>query len=371
MLSKACVVGAYQRKLEEIAALGVDLTVVVPPYWLTNGKRQMLERQFVRGYRLVVAPVRFNGHFHVHYYPALGRIIAEARPDIVHVDEEPWDYVTLRAVRAASGAGAQPLFFTWQNLSRDYPPPFRWFQQYVFRNCPHAIAGNADAVAVLRAKGYAQPVHVIPQFGVDPDIYHPADAPKPAGSPFVIGYAGRLVPEKGVDLLLRAAAGLTGDWRIRLLGDGPERGRLQRLAQSLNIAERVDFLGLVPSAQTAAHYAQMDALVLPSRRMPNWTEQFGRVLIEAMACGVPVVGSDCGEIPNVIGDAGLTFPQNDGDALRAQLERLMGDDALRSDLGARGRARVLACYTMQSIARQTVAVYHTMLGAASSVPPAA
>jgi len=364
MLSKACVVGAYQRKLEEIAALGVNLTVVVPPYWQSGPSRQMLERKFERGYRLLVAPMRFNGHFHLHYYPSFGRIVAETKPDIVHVDEEPWDLVTFLAARAATRAGARPLFFTWQNLQRDYPPPFRWMQRDVFARCGTAIAGNADAVGVLRGKGYTGATPVIPQFGVDTALFRPPDALKPAGGPFVVGYAGRLVPEKGVDVLLRAAAGLSGDWRMVLLGDGPERANLRALAQSLGIAERVEFAGQVPSTQTAAYYARMDALVLPSRRMPNWTEQFGRVLVEAMACGVPVVGAQCGEIPNVIGDAGLTFPQDDHTALGAHLACLMGDAALRADLGARGRYRVLARFTMQSIARQTVDVYEQMMSGA-------
>ncbi|MBI5878799.1 MAG: glycosyltransferase family 4 protein [Chloroflexi bacterium] len=360
MLSKACVVGAYQRKLEEIAALGVNLTVVVPPYWQTGKSRQMLERKYERGYRLVVSPMRFNGHFHIHYYPAFARIVAEAKPDIVHIDEEPWDFVTFHAVRAARAAGARPLFFTWQNLQRSYPPPFSWMQSSVFAQCPTAIAGNADAVGVLRAKGYTGAAHVIPQFGVDTTLFQPAATPKSPGGPFVIGYAGRLVPEKGVDALFHAAAGLDGNWQVRLLGDGPERPSLLALAQSLGMAARVEFLGRVPSTQTAAHYTQMDALVLPSRRMPNWSEQFGRVLVEAMACGVPVVGSNCGEIPNVIGDAGLTFPQDDISALRAHLARLMGNSALHADLRARGRARVMERFTMQRIARQTVDVYRTM-----------
>lgn len=364
MLSKACVVGAYQRKLEVIAALGVNLTVVVPPYWQNGTSRQILERKFERGYRLVVAPMRFNGHFHLHYYPSFGRIVAEAKPDIVHVDEEPWDLVTFLAARAATRAGARPLFFTWQNLQRNYPPPFSWMQRDVFARCGTAIAGNADAVDVLRAKGYAGAVQVIPQFGVDTELFRPPNTPKAGGGPFVVGYAGRLVPEKGVDVLLRAAAGLPGDWRVRLLGDGPERANLLSLAQSLGIAERVEFVGQVPSTQTAAYYAQMDALVLPSRRMPNWTEQFGRVLVEAMACGVPVVGSQVGEIPNVIGDAGLTFAQDDHNALGTLLAQLMGDATLRDDLRARGRARVLARFTMQSIAQQTVDVYAQMLGGA-------
>jgi len=101
--------------------------------------------------------------------------------------------------------------------------------------------------------------------------------------------------------------------------------------------------------------------VLPSRTSSHWVEQFGRVLIEAMACGVAVVGSDSGEIPHVIGDAGLIFPEGDVAALRKQLARLQGNQALRRELGARGRARVMAHYTQAQVARDTVAFYRELI----------
>ena len=102
-------------------------------------------------------------------------------------------------------------------------------------------------------------------------------------------------------------------------------------------------------------------LVLPSRSQPNWIEQFGRVLIEAMACGVVVLGSDCGEIPNVIGDAGLIFPEWNDYVLRERLEQLMRDPDLWSELARRGRERVLTHFTQAQIAAQTVAVYRKMV----------
>ena len=101
-------------------------------------------------------------------------------------------------------------------------------------------------------------------------------------------------------------------------------------------------------------YRSLDLLVLPSRTRPNWKEQFGRVLIEAMACGVPVLGSDSGEIPHVIGDAGIVFPEGDVEMLRCQVQRLMVDRAARNSLAAAGRQRVLDRFTMAEIARQTV-----------------
>src|SRR5665647_1961645 len=99
MLSKALVVGAYQRKLEELAAIdGVDLTVIVPPYWQeTNAARFDLEKRFVDGYKLIVEPMVFNGHHHAHFYPRIGGHIARLRPDILHIDEEPFNLATFHA----------------------------------------------------------------------------------------------------------------------------------------------------------------------------------------------------------------------------------------------------------------------------------
>jgi glycosyltransferase involved in cell wall biosynthesis len=111
-----------------------------------------------------------------------------------------------------------------------------------------------------------------------------------------------------------------------------------------------------------AYYHQLDTLVVPSRTRPNWKEQFGRVLVEAMACGVPVVGSDSGEIPHVIGDAGLIFPEDQIDVLRAHLARLLGNADLRADLARRGRERVLARFTQAQVAAQTYQVYRSVLG---------
>lgn len=366
LISKACVVGAYQRKLEAMAACpDLALTVAVPPAWRDERGLIVLERAYTTGYQLVVEPLRFNGHFHLHYYPRLARLIAQVQPDLVHIDEEPYNFATWHAQRLARRAGAKTIFFTWQNLRRDYPWPFSAFERSVLRHADAAIAGNQEAVTVWRAKGYAGPMPVIPQFGVDPDLFMPQPRPVSAAPvPFTIGYAGRFVPEKGVDLLLRAAAQLPPDTRVRLIGSGPEQARLAQLAQALGLAVRVTF-ETAASLAMPARLAALDCLVLPSRTRPNWKEQFGRVLIEAMACGVPVVGADCGEIPNVIGDAGLLFPEGDVVALAAHLRALHADPAHRAALGAKGRARVLAHYTQQHIAQATVALYRQVLAAAA------
>ncbi len=229
-------------------------------------------------------------------------------------------------------------------------------ERSIYQHAAYAIAGNHAAAQVLRTKGYAGPMRVIPQFGVDPSLYEASDPPG-QGTPFVIGYVGRLVPEKGVADLLHAVSGLPGNWRVCLLGTGPQRDALRALARSLGILDRVTFEGQVPSPDVPARLARLHALVLPSRTRHNWMEQFGRALIEGMVSGVPVVGSDSGEIPNVIGDAGRVFPEGDVDALHRHLQAMIDDRSLWADLARRGRERVLACFTQAQIAAQTVEVY--------------
>ena len=99
MISKACVVGAYQKKLEEMARLPeLELTLVVPPYWRDERGVLELERQHTEGYELVVEPMTFNGNFHLHFYPGLGKQIRRVRPDLVHIDEEPYNLATAHAL---------------------------------------------------------------------------------------------------------------------------------------------------------------------------------------------------------------------------------------------------------------------------------
>jgi glycosyltransferase involved in cell wall biosynthesis len=365
MVSKACLVGSYQRKLEEIARYDdVELTVAVPPSWRDERGELLLERAYTSGYDLVVEPMRFNGSFHVHYYPRLGRRIAHLRPNLVHIDEEPYNLATAHTMWLARRAGARTLFFSWQNLNRHYPIPFRWLEGYVLRRSDYAIVGNEASTQVWRDKGYRGPLALIPQFGVDPEIFKPTATRQDPGRGFVIGFVGRLVFEKGVDLVLEAVAALPGVWRLTIGGSGPERGRLERLGRELKIADRVFFEGQMPSTQMPAYYRQLDALVLPSRTLPNWKEQFGRALIEGMACGIPVVGSDSGEIPNVIGDAGLVFQENDAAGLRRALLELQQKPELRHELGQRARKRVLEHYTQAQIAAQTVQVYREVMSTA-------
>ena len=321
-----------------------------------------LERLYTSGYRLETTPIRANGHFHLHYFPRLGAPCARFAPISCTSTRSPaiWQPGTRCGRRAR--ADCRALFFSWQNLNRRYPPPFSLGERYVLRGVDHGLAGTQDAADVLRAKGYRGPLTVIPQFGIDPQLFRPAEAPGPT-RPFTLGYFGRLVAAKGLHSLLEALAQMDGEPRLRLVGEGPLRAELAALAQRLGIRDRVRFCAAQPSAAMPAQYHRIDVLVLPSLTRRNWKEQFGRVLVEAMAAGLPVVGSEtAAPSPPSSGRPALCFAEGDATALAACLTRPAGGCcAAARALAGRGRARALAHFTHAQVAAATVAVYRSML----------
>jgi glycosyltransferase involved in cell wall biosynthesis len=365
MISKALVSGTSQRKLEELARCGADLTLATPAYWRhDDGSTQLLERLYTTGYRIIETPMRWNGNYHLHYYPKLPQLLDEVRPEVVHIDEEPYNTATVYAMYLAVRRRIPALFFTYQNIYRRYPPPFSRFETYNYRHAAAAIAGNREAGEVLKRKGYQGPLEIIPQFGFDPDVFSRAEprAARIAGSRFTLGYLGRLKEEKGLLTILDALRALPDYCEAVFIGQGPMKSELEAYTAQFGLSARVTIKPGIPTAQVPATLSFLDVLVLPSLTRPNWKEQFGRTLAEAMSCETPVIGSDSGEIPSVIGDAGLVFKEGDPTALAACVQRLLSDPALYAEMAVAGRQRVLEHFTQGEIARRTYAVYSKISG---------
>ncbi len=293
------------------------------------------------------------------------------KPDLIHLEEEPDSLVALETVvaRQVFVPRARLVLFTWQNLLRRRKPIVQAITRYVLPRVDHFIAGNREAIGVLRDQGYTGAVSQLPQLGVDPDRFRrlPSDALKMdlGLNGFVVGYIGRLTHEKGVDLLIRAAHRVNQDENIQLLfvGRGPMRDRLEGLAEELGLQRFCTWIGPVPHHEIPLYLSAMDALVLPSRTTTSWKEQFGHVLIEAMACGTPVIASDSGAIPEVVSDAGLIFPEEDVQSLSAHLLRVLRDSALKRQLRQRGRQRVIENFSHRQIAVQTAQIYQSVMSA--------
>lgn len=362
-LSKALVVGAYQTKMEAMAAApDVEMAVAVPASWKDERGEMKLEQAHTKGYELHIVPMMFNGSFHAHFYPTIGKLLDEIQPDLFHIDEEAYNWATFHAAWLAHRRGIPFLFFTWQNLLRHYPPPFRWMERWIYRHAACAIAGNQSASEVLAQKGYQGTPAIIPQFGVDLQLFEMQIRRRERSDPIIFGYAGRLVEEKGLHILLDALAKLEDTaWRFHVRGSGPAKEVLLRQGQQLGIADQLSFKPPIPSTSMPEFYHEIDVFVLPSLTKSNWKEQFGRVLIEAMASGTVVVGSDSGEIPHVIGNAGLIVPEGDVVTLCGALRLLINDIPLCRKLAISGRQRVLDDFTQEAIAQQTIEIYQNIL----------
>jgi len=310
---------------------------------------------------------------HRGLYRTLGFGMRAASPHIIHVEEEPDSLAALQVAmtRRIVAPSARLVLHTWQNVDRPKGPHVKTVLAVTLRAADAVLCASDAAVRVLRAQGFAGLAPVILPGGFDPETFHPrrarpfAAAKTPAfpydrGS-FTVGYVGRLAREKGLDTLVSAVARLGPPVTLEIAGTGRLEAALARQARAEDLGEyRIRFLGHLDADAVADFLNRIDVLVLPSRTTRVWAEQFGRVLVEAMACGTPVVGSSSGEIPAVIGNAGLVFPEGDAVALAERLFMLRRSPELRAGLSERGLKRAVGLYSATRIAEQTAAFYREL-----------
>jgi len=345
---------------------GVQLWHLLPERWRDAFNEYRATSGDRGGYQQIAYPVRNVPDIHRFFYWPPPWFIRALKPDLIHLEEEPDSLAALEfgLLRMWLAPHAKLLLFTWQNILRPTNRLVAIITRFNLRQTSGVICGNREAVGVVHAHGFRGPMAVIPQLGVDPADFAPrhreAQRTRYNLRAFAAGYIGRLTPEKGLETLLEAVAPLTGV-QLLLVGQGPLLAELKNLQGQTIWKERLILAGSLSHLETAQTLAALDVLILPSLTRPNWKEQFGHVLIEAMAAGVPVVGSNSGAIPEVVGDAGLIFPEGDVEALRTNLLQLQTDPALRADLSARGLARVEAYYTHERIAERTFTFYQQLM----------
>jgi len=311
-----------------------------------------------QGYQVLPVPLLGRpSDPHRVLYRTLTFGLPSIRPHIIHAEEEPDSLAAFQIAlaRRLFAPQAKLILHTWQNVNR----PKRWYVRLVnriaLREADAILCANSEGGQVLREMGYSGPTAVIPPIGVDTRVFRPVER-KPSGA-FVVAYAGRFVPEKGLDTLIEAVARLGPGIELWLIGNGPHRPALEALSRELGIEGQVRWLEPVSPEKMPELLTRVDVVVLPSRTTRVWKEQFGRILVEAMACQVPVVGSDSGAIPEVVGDAGLIFSEGNVAALAHCLRRLIKSSELRYELAERGYARMTQYYTQERVAEQTVNFY--------------
>jgi len=363
-ISHSYVIGLNRRLPNELARIGQDdweVTAVSPRAF----KDQLREARFealpddVAEVRLV--DVHLSSEPHVFFWGRGIRSILREPWDVVHIWDEPY------CVGGIQPALLTPrktpfVFATFQNIAKRYPPPFGSLERAVLRRSKGWIAyGETIARAQADRYGYGdRPMAMIPP-GVDVDLFRPdptrgAAVRRQLGwdaeGPPVIGYVGRFVPEKGLEGLMQALEALTSPWRALFVGTGPMQGDVEAWARRQE--GRALLATQVRHHEVPAHLNAMDMLVVPSLTRKNWREQFGRMITEAFASGVPVISSDSGELPFTVGDAGVIVPEGNREAWVRAIEEVLRSAERRRDLAARGRQRATDQFAWPMVARRTL-----------------
>jgi len=265
------------------------------------------------------------------------RLLRSERFDLIDAHEEPCSLAATEVLllRWLARSRAPVTLYSAQNIFKRYPLPFRWMERRALRAAAGIHVCNTVAGDITRRKGFTGTVEMLP-LGVDIERFHPELPPSTEPGALRIGYVGRLDAHKGVEVLIDAVAGQPG-WTLHIVGDGPTAADIGRHAAPCGV--QVTISGFVPTEDLPDVYRSFDVVVVPSLETPSWTEQFCRVAVEAMASGVPVVASDSGALPEVVGDAGVLVPPGDASALRRTLAELASDPARRAMLGQAGRDR--------------------------------
>lgn len=383
--SHTYIVDINREKFKILATLkpGIEVTVVVPQRWKPGGiQNKIIETQFSQEGSFQVVPISNfsqNNQGLLTFGTDIIKLLHQFKPQIIQVEQgsKSLAYAQLIALNKILKLQAKNIFFTWWNLPYKLNWPVSVLEDCNLHYTDGIIAGNLDGAEVLRQRGYQKPLRVMPQLGVDETLFYrtskDAELSQKFGiesTDFVVGYVGRFVEEKGLLTLAQALAGLKKlSWKWLLVGQGKLRSHLAEKCREWGIGDRIIWVESVPHEDVPPYINLMNCLVLPSQTsykfktltMGGWKEQFGHVLIEAMACQIPVIGSDCGEIPHVIGDAGLVFPEGNADKLRECLHELVQSPPLAADLGDRGYQRVAANYTNQALAEQLLDFYQELL----------
>ena len=375
VLSHSYIMKPYRRKFALIAERpDVTLRVITPTRWYESFQDIVFEPEPDTPCEEFPYPIRFSGYGSRFYYRhGVKPHFRDFQPDIIHLEEEAWSLNALQTVRLKRKYCPQSRFIFRTSLSVPIKQRFGmlpvWIEHRIFRETDRAFPLSANAGKILTERGYTGEQTPFPN-GVDVRHFYKMDVSELRNTLrlngcFVIGYVGRLLRMKGIDTLLKALAHLASQdatyaYKLLILGQGEDKSEFQRIAETLGISEQVVWIDAVPPEEVAAYINCMDTLVLPSRTTPRWVEFFGRVLIEGMACEVPVIGSDSGEIPHVIDDAGLIFSEADADALAERIRRIAHDANLRKDLVRRGLTRI-ENFTWETIAERTYQVYKELI----------
>jgi glycosyltransferase involved in cell wall biosynthesis len=350
----------------------VQIKVIIPKTWsatLFQLYAGDLAKGNTRNCEFIALDTKRTGNevLYRYKYFDIVRILRKFKPNIIHVEQgdSAFSYFQSIFLSKIFCRSAKCTFFTWVNWKAKRTWKYRLFWRFVekfnLRFSHGAFVGNSDAKCVLQDKNFKKPIEVLLQLGVNQNFFYPSKQEKQKK---YIGYVGRMLERKGLFYLVDAFKMLADEfleWDLLLVGAGPDKEKLISYVAKKGLQDRVEFRNSVIHEKIADVFRELEIFVLPSFDTPTWREQFGHVLIEAMASKVAIVGSSGGDIPNVIGEAGIIFEQKKVLELQKSLKLLMDDQNLRDSFAQKGYERFQKSFSYDVIVTKTSAFWRQFL----------
>ncbi|MEI2401377.1 glycosyltransferase [Niallia taxi] len=360
-------VESYWKRVEELAKRFDQVLLLVPEEWNEGGKIvKTNDFQLAENCNVESGKTIFNFHGATFFYlNNLYSVLKRFKPDIIHLHEEPWSMAAFQTIlytkllKLKSKIILDSSAITLQKK----PLPFSWIEKYTYSNIDLAFARNIEGKQILIDRGCTSSINILPN-GVNTDIFKKLDEREidevkinngiPSNKK-IICYMGRIIKEKGIYDFIDAARIIINKYKSEytflIIGSGPEYSNLKDFINKEKLNEHFIVKEKLNPMEVPSIMNTIDLLVLPSRTMPNWKEQFGRVLVEAMACGIPVLGSSSGGIPEVINDERFVFREGNIDELSGKIRGITNNSSLRIENIKNGVNRVENLYSWEAISQ--------------------
>jgi glycosyltransferase involved in cell wall biosynthesis len=373
-ISRFFVYNSYRQKASAMKRLtGEKQLLIIPARWSegyhgTSSEIFESEEYHLHEHTTLLNWKIWGGKRH-HLYLLSSTIIKDMKkyqPQFIVIDSSPYSLLALEVaiIRKMYFPKAKLILHSSQNIYKSFPFPFNRIEKYLYKQADALFARTEEIKDVSLKKECVCPIHIIPH-GIDTQKFSPIkEALEDVALKedcFHIGYVGSLVHQKGIHVLIKSISDIDIPFKLSIIGDGPMKSSLKLQASVSANASRINFIDSIPNAKLPKMLSKFDVLILPSLTLDYLKEQFGRILVEALACGIPVIGSNSGAIPEVIGDCGIIVDEGNVQQLQTAIINLRADEKFLKQLSMAARKRALKYYSWDVIVQKIFKIYSEII----------